>query len=488
MSKKFYISIFIFLLAGLVFSTIPTLAQTEADLPSPGLTPDSPFYFLERFFEGIGTFFTFGDVAKAKRYAELAAERIAEAKTVVDKGKPEVAEKALKRYQEHLEKSLAKAEEAQAKGESVAEVTEIVSQATIKHLAVLEEVLEKVPESAKSAILQAREVSKTGQIKALEALSKEKQEKAVKLNIQAIQNRLEKIKSEARKGNEQGVERTMADFAAFQTLLVKKGKENKMILASLVAEDITEQIEDLDKVEDDVENLSPKMVERVKAIKVSAINGQVDVLRSLAEVNPEKAAEIFGVAAEKRLNKAKKEAEDKDIEKAEEAIKEFEKYAAFGQEISKIAQGIGKDTTTVEQLVARATTHHLEVLNDIYNKVPEQAKEAIEKAMIVSETGRQQAVEALKGKGALENIPETVPVPWEVKEKVFKERKIPKQEIPEKEKTGKSEVETPKVEKPKTKKPEIEEMEKLETEKVEKPEAEKPEVEIPEISPGLPAR
>jgi len=44
-------------------------------------------------------------VAKAERYAELAAERIAE--------------------------------EAQAKGKSVSEVTEIVSQATAKHLIVL---------------------------------------------------------------------------------------------------------------------------------------------------------------------------------------------------------------------------------------------------------------------------------------------------------------------------------------------------------------
>jgi len=488
MSKKFYISIFIFLLAGLIFSAIPSLAQTESTLPSPGLTPDSPFYFLERFFEGIGTFFTFGDVAKAERYARLASERVAEAKAVVDKGKPEVAEKALTRYQEYLEKSLAKTEEAQAKGKSVAEVTEIVSQATIKHLTVLEEVLEKVPQPAKSAILQAREASKTGQIKALEALSKEKPERAVKLNIQAIQNRLGKIKSEAREGDEQGVERAMTDFAVFQTLLEKKGKENKVVLASLVAEAMTSQIEDLDEIENEVENFSPQTIERVKTIKASTINGQIDVLRSLAEVNPKKAAEIFDLVAEKRLNKAKQEVEDEDAEEAEEAIKEFEKYAAFGQEISKIAQDIGKDATTVEQLVARATAHHLEVLNDIYNKVPEPAKEAIQKAMIVSETGRQQAVEALKKKDALENISETVPLPRKVKEKVFEEREIPKPGGPKKEEAGKPEVETPKVEEPETENPEVEEIEKPEAGEVEKPEAEKPEVEIPEISPGPPAR
>jgi tetrahydromethanopterin S-methyltransferase subunit G len=232
------------------------------------------------------------------------------------------------------------------------------------------------------------------------------------------------------------------------------GKENKMVLASLVSENMTGQIEDLDEVEDEVENLSPQIAQRLKTIKASAINRQIDVLRSLAEVDPEKAAEIFSIAAEKRLNRVKQEAEEGDAEEAREAVEEFEKYASFGQEISEIAQGIGKDTTTVEQLIARASTHHLEVLNDVYNKVPEQAKEAIQKAMTVSETGRQQAVEALKGKGALENIPETVPLPWEVKEKIFEERGIPKPEIPKKEEAEKPEIETP--EKPEIEKPEIE--------------------------------
>jgi hypothetical protein len=127
----------------------------------------------------------------------------------VDKGKPEAAEKALIRYQDQLEKSLAKVEKAQAKGKSVAEVTEIISQATAKHLTVLEEVLERVPEQAKSAILQAREVSKIGQVKALEGLAKEKPERAAELNIQAIQNRLGKIKNEAKEGDEKGAERAI---------------------------------------------------------------------------------------------------------------------------------------------------------------------------------------------------------------------------------------------------------------------------------------
>lgn len=461
--RKVSLSIALLVLVGFAGSA---WAQTD-ELPEPGITPDSPFYFFERFFEGVGTFFTFGDVAKAERYAALAAERVAEAKAVVDKGKPEIAERALTRYQDQLEKALAKADQAQAKGKSVSEVTETVAQATAKHQTVLEEVLERVPEQAKAAISRAREVSVTGQAKALENLANEKPERGAFLNIQAIQGRLEKAKDKAREGDGEGMERAIDDIGVLQTSFGEMGKVNPTVLGSLVSEDMTGQIEDLDEVEDEAENISPQMAEKVKAIKGNAIDGQVGALGSLASVDPEKAAEVFSQAAEGRLNRAAQAAESRDAEEASEAAGEFEKYASFGQEISGIAQGVGEDPTTVEQLVARATAHHLEVLNDVLGKVPAEARGAIQKAMTVSETGRQQAVESLKEKGALENIQETVPVPWEVRQRVIEERGVPK----------------PEIEKP--------EMEEMETEvpeaEIEVPEVETPEAETPEV-PSTPGR
>ena len=52
-------------------------AQDE-ELPDPGLTPDSPFYFLDNWGKNIGMFFTFGDEAKAKKALKYAEERLAE--------------------------------------------------------------------------------------------------------------------------------------------------------------------------------------------------------------------------------------------------------------------------------------------------------------------------------------------------------------------------------------------------------------------------
>ncbi len=171
-------SVFLFSLGtGVLAQGTPEPEQStvrgETELPDPGLTPDSPFYFLERVTEAIGTFFTFGDVKKAERRAVLATERLAEVKAVVEKGKSELAEKTLERYKVQLQNSIASAEKAQAKGENTEEVMIRIGQATSKHLEVLAEVYEKVPEQAKSAIENAMKVSVKGHEKAAEVLKEQ---------------------------------------------------------------------------------------------------------------------------------------------------------------------------------------------------------------------------------------------------------------------------------------------------------------------------
>ena len=155
---------------ALLFSLGPAVLAQETELPDPGLTPDSPFYFLETIIEEIGTFFTFGDLKKAERHAVLAAERLAEAQAVVNKGKPELAEKTLERYRMQLQNSIARAEKAQAKGKNTEKVMARVGKATSIHLEVLAEVYEKVPEEAKPAIENAMKASLKGHKKAVEIL------------------------------------------------------------------------------------------------------------------------------------------------------------------------------------------------------------------------------------------------------------------------------------------------------------------------------
>lgn len=167
--KKIISLITLLILAGFAAGV---LAQ-ETELPDPGLTPDSPFYFLETIVEGIGTFFTFGDLKKAERYTILATERLAEAQAMAEKEKPKLMEKTLERYEKQLNKSIARAEKAMIKSENIEKAAEIlanVGKTTYKRLDVLIEVYEKVSEQAKPAIENAMKASLKGHEKAVEAL------------------------------------------------------------------------------------------------------------------------------------------------------------------------------------------------------------------------------------------------------------------------------------------------------------------------------
>ncbi len=169
MDSLFEISLLITLL--FLFSLTPGVSAQDTELPDPGLTPNSPFYFLETMVEGIGTFFTFGNLKKAERYAKLVAERVAEAKAVMEKGKPELVEKTLERYENQLGKALFRAEKARTEGENIDEVAQTITDSVHKHFVVLEEILEKAPEEAKPAIKQAMTVStKKGLEKIMEEL------------------------------------------------------------------------------------------------------------------------------------------------------------------------------------------------------------------------------------------------------------------------------------------------------------------------------
>lgn len=84
MKKTFIIvAVSLFLLAG---NTV--FAQNgQAPLPPAGLTPESPFYFLDRLGEAIQRFFTFNPESRARLEITFAKERIAEIKVILeDKG------------------------------------------------------------------------------------------------------------------------------------------------------------------------------------------------------------------------------------------------------------------------------------------------------------------------------------------------------------------------------------------------------------------
>ncbi|MEX0933721.1 MAG: DUF5667 domain-containing protein [Candidatus Paceibacterota bacterium] len=257
------------MLLFLAFAVVGPVSAQTSDLPSAGSVPGSPFYFADRFFEGISIFFAFSNSAKATLYLALAEERLAEAQVLADQG-DERAQEAVARYEEQITKAK---ERATKTGELDLEAQ--VTDATTKHLTALDSVLARVPEQAKASI---------------------------------------------------------------------------------------------------------------QASKERSLQGQIESLRDIAQRDPERAIDIFARAAEGRLNAANARAEsggdDSEEEKdVEEALNEFGEYAEFGREISALAEGLQTGDTTVEELMERATSRYLEILQDVQSRVPAEAQESIERAI-----------------------------------------------------------------------------------------------------------
>jgi len=183
MIKKLFLSIFIVSLMGLLINFYNpnlfiknTFAQSSTDLENPGILPDNNFYFLKIWKEQIQLFFTFNAQKKAKKYLHLSEVRLAEYQKMIEKNKPEIAQKSLEKYQKQLNLALENMEKTRNKGKDISDLVQKVTTATTKHIQVLQQVLAKNPEQAQKGLTNALESSQKGYLKALNAIQKQKGE------------------------------------------------------------------------------------------------------------------------------------------------------------------------------------------------------------------------------------------------------------------------------------------------------------------------
>lgn len=77
----------------LVFPIMQAQEEAQSEV-NPGTTPDSFFWGLDKAFDELGLLFTTGDVDKAKKGLEIAEERLAEIREMIEENELEAAEKA----------------------------------------------------------------------------------------------------------------------------------------------------------------------------------------------------------------------------------------------------------------------------------------------------------------------------------------------------------------------------------------------------------
>jgi hypothetical protein len=177
--KRYKISLLIIIF--LIVVSIPVIAQEE--LPTPGLLPNHPFYGVVRWFEGVHMFFTFDDEAKAKLHLQFSERRLAEARAMIQKGKPEWAEGLMKDYMRELNETHRYLHRQIQRGKNVTHLFDMVYKRTYYHIGVLEDLTETVPAQARFGIEKALNVSLRGHeesVKRLENITGRKYVKRIR--------------------------------------------------------------------------------------------------------------------------------------------------------------------------------------------------------------------------------------------------------------------------------------------------------------------
>lgn len=194
--------ILIFSVASAATFNVPDIFEI-----SSGLTPSSVFYFLDNWGEWINLKLTFNQAKKVEKKLRYAGERLAELKALEEEGdvKKEYAEKIKVKYEKLSADAEKDVKDLKTKGRDVAELVKKIEAITIKQTAVLEEVLDKVPEQARDAIERALEVSKRGHERAIEAIEKEVEEGKIKIEDleDDLRDKVEKKKEESREHQEE---------------------------------------------------------------------------------------------------------------------------------------------------------------------------------------------------------------------------------------------------------------------------------------------
>lgn len=167
-----------------LFSLGTGVLSQETELPKPGLTPDSPFYFLDILGEKIGLFFTFGAEKKAEKAMQYAGEKLAEVKAMAEANKVEALKKASQKYQEYLSLFFKKGEEAYEAGKDITKLTERSKQRSLDYLIILSDIHERISgEKAKAEIDNLRNVSREFFGETIWSMHEKKMEELQKVEI-----------------------------------------------------------------------------------------------------------------------------------------------------------------------------------------------------------------------------------------------------------------------------------------------------------------
>ncbi len=140
--------------------------------PYPGkILPDSPFWPLKALRDKIWIFMT-RDLGKRAELKLLCADkRLISSRMLFEKDKPEIALSTLTKAEKYLEEAVNIEEQSRGEGSDTSTLLLKLSNASLKHQEVINEILEMAPSDAKPEIIKTRNYSERAFEKTRQALN-----------------------------------------------------------------------------------------------------------------------------------------------------------------------------------------------------------------------------------------------------------------------------------------------------------------------------
>ena len=344
--KKTFISNAFAFVALFAFASGTAFAQSpQVALPSAGLTPESNFYFLDKFGEAFREFFTFNPDGKAHLQITFAAERIAEIKVILEtKGvEAQGLEVAQSRLQAHLANAATIVVDQKADGKDVSQLAKELDDEFDAPKTALEQALkaekrtlEVQEEELKARIRAARQAGDTAQVESLvQQLGQVKaQKELLELKEEEAEEALEK--------EEERIEEEMEAKEEAEKAIREAEKEKQEVLDEAAEEDIVVPTEAFGKFD--------SLLAQAKSALAAGNYPEAKRLAKQAEKNLDVVEEAI-----EDLEEAKEEAEElkEEQEEKEQEAKE-EQDEKVKEETEKDAERLEKEQEKAEEATQKA--------------------------------------------------------------------------------------------------------------------------------------
>lgn len=263
MRKLFMVPLIAILALMLCSSGVVYAQEADVTLPDPGTTPDSPFYFMDKWGKSISLAFTSNAQSKAEKALRYADERMAEIDAMMAKNKIKEATRAANEYQNCLGIATKNMEQARLKGADISEKVALMAE---KHLGYLSDSTDNATTDARMLMTQTRERAMTCQETALKNMAQGDPEKAAQLNLQLMERQLNRIRVQAEGARGEAVQARLEVYNRLGNLgdnisQIAKGLGEETTVDQLVGMATAHHLEILAEVQQRVQGEAQQAVE-----------------------------------------------------------------------------------------------------------------------------------------------------------------------------------------------------------------------------------